>query len=159
MRNAQKRDFAPINSNPMSLGTRCQQLAMYVVFDAPLQMLADNPTIYEKEKESLDFITSVRTTWDETIPLDGQVGDYVVLARRKGDTYFVGAMTDWTSRDITINFSFLPEGNYHITYFQDGVNANRNGTDYKRVETNITKNDSLKIHLAPGGGFAARIEK
>ena len=159
MRNAQKRDFRPINSNPMSLGTRCQQLAMYVVFDAPLQMLSDNPTTYEKEKESLNFITSVPTTWDETIPLQGKVSEYLVEARRKGDKYFVGALTNWTPRDLTVNFSFLPEGTFHITYFQDGVNADRNGTDYKKVETTITKNDSLQIHLAPGGGWAARIEK
>lgn len=159
MRNAQKRDFAPINSNPMSLGTRCQQLAMYVVFDAPLQMLSDNPTTYEKEKESLDFITSVPTTWDETIPLDGKVGEYLVEARRKGDSYFVGAMTDWSPRDLTVDFSFLPQGTFHITYFQDGVNANRNGSDYKKVETSITRKDTLTIHLAPGGGWAARIEK
>ncbi len=159
MRNAQKRDFAPINSNPMSLGTRCQQLAMYVVYDAPLQMLSDNPTTYEKERESLDFITSVPTTWDETIPLDGKVGEYLAVARRKGDKYFVGAMTNWTPRDITLDFSFLPEGTFHITYFEDGINATRNGTDYKKVETTITKNDKLTIHLAPGGGWAARIEK
>jgi alpha-glucosidase len=159
MRNAQKRDFAPINDNPMSLGTRCQQIAMYIVFDAPLQMLADNPTTYEKEKESLDFIKSVPTTWDETIPLDGKVGNYVVLGRRKGEIYFVGAMTDWNARDVVVNFSFLPEGSFHITYFRDGVNADRNGTDYKEIKTTITKNDSLKIHLAPGGGWAARIER
>ncbi len=159
MRNAQKRDFAPINSNPMSLGTRCQQLAMYVIFDAPLQMLADNPTIYEKEKESLDFITSVPTTWDETIPLNGKVGEYVAVARRKGDKYYVGAMTNWEPRDISLDFSFLPEGNFHITYFQDGINAERNGIDYKKIDTTITKNDKITIHLAPGGGWAARIEK
>jgi alpha-glucosidase len=159
MRNAQKRDFRPINSNPMSLGTRCQQLAMYVVFDAPLQMLSDNPTTYEKEKESLDFITSVPTTWDETIPLQGKVSEYVVEGRRKGDKYFVGAMTNWTPRDLTVDFSFLPEGTFHITYFEDGINAVRNGADYKKVEKIITKNDKLSIHLAPGGGWAARIEK
>lgn len=159
MRNAQKRDFAPINSNPMSLGTRCQQLAMYVVFDAPLQMLADNPTAYEREKESLDFITSVPTTWDETIPLDGKVGEYVAVAKKKGAKYFVGAMTDWTPRDLKLDFSFLPEDTFHITYFKDGVNADRNGTDYTQVETTITNKDTLTIHLAPGGGWAARIEK
>src|SRR5690242_5398787 len=159
IRNAQLRDFAPINSNPMSLGTRCQQLAMYVVFDAPLQMLSDNPTTYEKEKESLDFITSVPTTWDETIPLDGKVGEYVAVARRKGDKYFAGAMTNWEARDITIDFSFLPEGSYKITYFKDGVNADRNATDYKKVEATVTRNDKLSVHLAPGGGWAARIEK
>ena len=159
MRNAQKKDFAPIYSNPMSLGTRCQQLAMYVVFDAPLQMLSDNPTTYEKESESLDFITSVPTTWDETIPLDGKVGEYVVTARKKGDNYFIGAMNNSTPRDITLNFSFLPSGSFHITYFQDGVNADRNGTDYKKVETSITNNDKLTIHMASGGGWAASLEK
>lgn len=159
MRNAQHKDFAPINDNPMSLGTRCQQLAMYVIFDAPLQMLADNPTTYEKEKESLDFITSVPTTWDETIPLDGKVGEYVALARRKGNEYFTAAMSNWKARDITIDFSFLPEGTFHIVYFEDGINADRNGIDYKKVERTITKNDKLTIHLAPGGGWAARIYK
>jgi alpha-glucosidase len=159
MRNAQHKDFAPVNDNPMSLGTRCQQLAMYVIFDAPLQMLADNPTAYEKEKESLDFITSVPTTWDETIPLDGKVGEYVVLARRKGNEYFAAAMNNWKPRDITFDFSFLPEGTFHISLFQDGINADRNGTDYKKIEKTITKNDQIKIHLAPGGGWAARIFK
>lgn len=157
MRNAQKKDFRPINSNPMSLGTRCQQLAMYVIFDAPLQMLADNPTAYEKEPESLNFITSVPTTWDQTIPLDGKVGDYIAMARRKGDTYFAAAMTNWSARDLTLDFSFLPSGTYHMVLFQDGINADRNGTDYKRVERTITNQDKLKIHLAPGGGWAARI--
>ena len=159
MRNAQHKDFAPINDNPMSLGTRCQQLAMYVIFDAPLQMLADNPTAYEKENESLDFITSVPTTWDETIPLDGEVGEYVALARRKGNEYFAAAMTNWKARDIIIDFSFLPEGTFHISYFEDGINADRNGIDYKKVEKTITRNDKIKIHLAPGGGWAARIYK
>jgi alpha-glucosidase len=159
MRNAQHKDFAPVNDNPMSLGTRCQQLAMYVIFDAPLQMLADNPTAYEKEKESLDFITSVPTTWDETIPLDGKVGEYVALARRKGNEYFAAAMTNWKARDITIDFSFLPEGTYQISYFEDGINADRNGIDYKKVEKTITRNDKIKIHLATGGGWAARIYK
>lgn len=157
MRNAQKRDYRPINDNPMSLGTRCQQLAMYVLFDAPLQMLADNPTAYEKEPESLKFITSVPTTWDQTIPLDGKVGDYVAMARRKGDTYYAAAMTNWSARDLTLDFSFLPAGTFHMVLFQDGVNADRNGTDYKRVERTITSKDKLRIHLAPGGGWAARI--
>lgn len=157
MRNAQKKDFRSINDNPMSLGTRCQQLAMYVIFDAPLQMLADNPTAYEKEKECLDFVTGVPTVWDETIPLDGKVGEYVAMARRKGNEYFAAAMTNWTPRDITLDFSFLPKGNYHIAIFQDGINADRNGTDYKKTERTITKNDKIKIHLAPGGGWAAKI--
>ncbi len=91
--------------------------------------------------------------------MDGKVGEYVAVARRKGDKYFVGAMDNWKPRDITLDFSFLPEGTYHITYFQDGVNANRNGTDYKKVETTVTKSDKLTVHFGPGGGWAARIEK
>lgn len=159
MRNAQQNDFKPIGDYPMSMGTRCQQLAMYVLYDAPLQMLSDNPTIYEKNKECLDFITSVPTTWDETIPLTGEVGEYLAMARKKGSEYFVGAMTNWSPRDVTLDFSFLPEGSYHITIFQDGVNADRNGIDYKKVERTVTKKDKLTVHLAPGGGWAARIYK
>lgn len=157
MRNAQAKDFAPINSNPMSLGTRCQQLAMYVIFNAPLQMLADNPTAYMKNRPCLNFITSVPTTWDQTIPLAGSVGQYVAVARRKGSEYFAAAMTNWKPRDITLDFSFLPEGTYRMVLFRDGVNADRNGTDYKRVERTITSKDKLTVHLAPGGGWAARI--
>jgi alpha-glucosidase len=159
MRNAQPKDFKPVFDNPMSLGTRCQQLAMYVIFDAPLQMLADNPTTYDKEKESLDFITSVPTTWDETIPLNGKVGEYVAMARRKENKYFAAAMTNETARDVILDFSFLPPGTYHLSMFQDGINADRNGSDYKKTERMITKNDQLTIHLAPGGGWAARLYK
>lgn len=156
MRNAQLRDFAPINSNPMSLGTRCQQLAMYMVFDAPLQMLADNPTTYEKEEPCLDFITSVPTTWDQTLPLQGRVGHYVVTARRKGREWFVGAMTNWSSRDLVLDCSFLPQGSFRAVIFRDGVNADRNAMDYSRVVKVLRSSDRLKIHLAPGGGWAAR---
>jgi alpha-glucosidase len=157
MRNAQLKDFAPINSNPMSLGTRCQQLAMYVIFNAPLQMLADNPTAYMKNKPCLDFITTVPTTWDQTIPLAGSVGEYVAVAKRKGGEFFAAAMTNWKPRDVTLDFSFLPPGTYKMVLFQDGVNADRNGTDYKRVERTITRDDKITVHLAPGGGWAARI--
>jgi alpha-glucosidase len=141
----------------MSLGTRCQQLAMYVIFNAPLQMLADNPTAYMDNRPCLDFITSVPTTWDQTIPLAGSVGQYVAVARRKGSEYFAAAMTNWEPRDVTLDFSFLPEGTYRMVLFRDGVNAGRNGTDYKRVERTITSKDKLTVHLAPGGGWAARI--
>jgi alpha-glucosidase len=101
----------------------------------------------------------VPTTWDETIPLDGKVGEYVAMARRKGSNYFAAAMTNWDARDITLDFSFLPEGAYHVDMLQDGINAERNGTDYKKVNRTITKNDRLTIHCAPGGGWVARIYK
>ena len=159
MRNAQKGLFKAIGDYPMSQGTRCQQLAMYVLYDAPLQMLSDNPTIYEKNKTCLDFITSVPTTWDQTIPLAGSVGQYVAMARKQGDAYFVGAMTNWDARDLTLDFSFLPAGSWHIVIFQDGVNADRNGIDFKKVVKTISNTDQLNIHMAPGGGWAARIYK
>ncbi len=159
MRNAAEKDYRVVPDNPMSKGTRCNQLAMYVIFEAPLQMLSDNPTIYKKEKESTDFIANMPTTFDETAALDGKVGEYTVLARRKGDTWFVGAMTNWTARDITVDFSFLPEGNYEAEIFKDGANADRNGTDYKREIVQVSKTTRLAIKLYPGGGFAARIYK
>lgn len=158
MRNAQPQDFAPIYRHPMSLGTRCQQLAMYVLYDAPLQMLSDNPIAYEKEKPCLDFITSVPTTWDQTLPLDGRVGEYLVVARKKGNRYFVGAMTNEQARDLTLSFSFLSPGKHHIVFYADGVNADRNGNDYVVRESTVQPNDVWHIHLAPGGGWVARID-
>jgi len=151
--------YRPIGSNPMSQGTRCAQLAMYVIFNAPFQMLSDNPTIYMKEQECTDFITKVPTTFDETVPLDGKVGEYAAVARKKGETWFVGAMTNWTPRELTIDLSFLSDGAYEAAVFKDGVNADRDGTDYKKEVIKISKSDKINIQLAPGGGWAARIEK
>jgi alpha-glucosidase len=157
MRNATKSNFRPINSMPMSQGTRCHQLAMYVVFEAPLGMLSDNPTAYMKEQESTNFISKIPTTFDETVALDGRVGEYVATARRKGDTWYVGAMSNWTPRELTIDFSFLGDGTYEAEIFQDGINADRDATDYKREVITVTKNDKRTIQLMNGGGCAARI--
>jgi len=157
MRNATKATYRPINNNPMAKGTRCQQLAEYIVFDAPLQMLSDNPTIYKKEQECTNFITSIPTTFDATAPLDGRVGEWLALAHRKGKDWFVAAMTDWTPRDATLDFGFLPEGAYEAEIFKDGVNAGRDATDYKKEIIRIKRGDKLKIALAPGGGWVAHI--
>ena len=143
----------------MAKGTRCNQLAEYVVFYAPLQMLSDNPTIYMKEQECTDFIKQVSTTWDETVPLDSKVSEYVAVARRKENNWFVGVMTNWNERDLTLDFSFLPAGKYTAEIFKDGVNAGRNATDYKKEIDTISSGDKINIHLAPGGGWAARISK
>jgi alpha-glucosidase len=159
MRNANKANFRPVNGNPMSQGTRCHQLAMYTIFEAPLQMMADNPTIYTKEQESTDFITAVPTTFNETVALDGKVGEYVAIARRKGTTWFAGAMSNWDARDLTINLSFLGEGSYKAIIFEDGVNADKDATDYKRTVSTVTAKDKLAVKLASGGGWAARFEK
>lgn len=159
MRNAAKSAFRAVNSNPMSQGTRSHQLAMYAIFEAPLQMMADNPTIYMKEQESTDFITAVPTTFDATVALDGKVGEFVSIARRKGTTWYAGAMTNWDPRPATIDLSFLGDGTYKATIFQDGVNADKDGTDYVKKVITVTAKDKLNVQLASGGGWAARFEK
>jgi alpha-glucosidase len=159
MRNSNQRNFRAMNDNPMSKGTRCNQLAMYVIYDAPLQMLSDNPTIYMKEKECTDFIVKVPVTFDETVPLDSKVGEYVTIARRKGDTWFIGAMTDWTPRELVLDISFLPKGKYNAVIFKDGVNADRDGTDYKREVVDLSGGEKIHIRMSGGGGWVARIEK
>jgi alpha-glucosidase len=159
MRNATKDAFRPVNSNPMTQGTRSHQLAMYTIFEAPLQMLADNPTIYMREQESTDFIAAVPTTFDQTVALDGSVGNFISMARRKGATWYAGAMTNWSARDITVDLSFLGEGSYKATIFEDGVNAGRDATDYTRKVITVTAKDKLNVKMASGGGWAARFEK
>jgi len=159
MRNSNQDNFRPINSMPMSKGTRCHQLAMYVVFEVPLQMLSDNPTIYMKEQECTDFITKVPTTFEETVPLDGKVAEYVAIARKKDNVWYVGAMTNWTPRELTLDFSFLGEGEYEAVIFRDGINANRDATDYRKEVIKLSSIDKLTIDLSNGGGWAARIEK
>jgi alpha-glucosidase len=157
MRNATKTTFAPIHAQPMALGTRCHQLAMYVVFESPLQMLSDSPSNYLREPEIMEFLGPVPTEWDETRVLDARIADYVLVARRNGRDWYVGAMTDWTARDLEVDFSFLPEGSFTLEAYQDGINADRNASEYKRTTTQVSKTTKLKIHLAPGGGWAARI--
>lgn len=154
MRNATRADFRPSNSLPMSQGTRAHQLGMYVVYEAPLQMMADSPTAYMKEQESTTFIAQIPTTFDETIALDGKVGEYVAIARRKGDTWFIGGLTNWSSREITIDLSFLDKGNYSAEIFKDGINANKDATDYKHEIIKVTNTDKLMVNMANGGGFA-----
>ena len=157
MRNATKATFAAINHQPMALGTRCHQLAMYVVFEGPLQMLADSPSNYLREPEAMEFLSAVPTEWDETKVLDAKIADYVLVARRNGRDWYVGAMGDWTARDLDVDLSFLSEGNFTMDAYQDGINADHNASDYKKASTQVSKATKLKIHLAPGGGWAARI--
>lgn len=157
MLNAQQAEFRSVNRLPMSLGTRCQQLAMYVVYEAPLQMLSDSPSHYDREPESTAFIASVPTVWDATVPLQNKVGEHVSVARKHGADWFVGGLTNWTPRDLTLDFSFLEPGTYALELFRDGPNADRNGTDYTRTVQDVTPATKLTLHLAPGGGFAGRI--
>jgi alpha-glucosidase len=159
MRNSNRANFRAINSMPMSKGTRVHQIAQYVIFEVPIQMLSDNPTIYMREKECTEFITKIPTTFDETVPLDSKVAEYVSIARRKGETWYVGSMTNWTPRETELDFSFLGDGDYSAVIFRDGINADRDATDYKKETLNIVKGDKIKVKLSPGGGWVARIEK
>lgn len=158
-RNVNQANFRPVNNNPMAKGTRCNQLAQFVVFEAPFQMLSDNPTTYMKEQECTGFMTKIPAAFDETVALDSKVAEYVALARRKGDSWFVGAMTNWTPREVTLDFSFLPAGTYEAVVFKDGLNAGRDGTDYKKEVIRISSGASVSVQLAGGGGWVARISK
>ena len=157
MRNATKNNFRAVNSEGMSQGTRCRQLAEYVVFESPLNMLCDSPSNYMAEKECTEFIASVPTVWDETRALDGKIADYVAIARRSGDTWYVGAMTDWTARNMELDFSFLGEGEFVMEIYRDGANAHRAAKDYVKEIVPVPASGKVNIHMAPGGGFAARI--
>jgi len=159
MINKNKSDYSVSFSNPMSQGTRCHQVAMYVCYDAPLQMLCDNPSNYYKEQETTSFISKIPTVWDDTKVLDAKVGDFILMARQKDNNWYLGAMTDWTARSLNIDFSFLGEGTYEIEIMQDGINAEKSGNDYKRIVKKVTKADHLKIDLASGGGWAAICKK
>ena len=159
MTNAMKDCFFGNNDHPMSQGTRVHQMAMYTTFEAPLQMLADSPTQYIRNQECTDFIAQVPTTFDETIALDGKLGEYTVIARRKGTTWYLAALTDWTPRDLTLNLSFLPAGQYHADIFADGVNALKDATDYQHRLQTVTATDRLNIHLSSGGGWTAILKK
>lgn len=159
MDNARRDNFFGNNDHPMSQGTRVHQMAMYATFEAPLQMLADSPTKYECEQECTDFISRIPTMYDETVALDGRMGEYSVVARRKGNTWYVAAMTDWTARNLTIDLSFLGEGTYEADIFADGVNAEKEATDYKHSKQSVKAGEKLDVHLASGGGWAAIITK
>lgn len=159
MKNVSKDNSYICFSEPMSQGTRCHQLAAYMVFDSPLNMLCDSPTNYQREPESLEFIAGIPTVWDQTLVLDGRMGEYVVTARRHNDTWYVGGLTGWTARELTLDCSFLGDGQFKVTLFKDGVNAHRKGTDYVKETFLMTNNQQLQLRMAPGGGFALRIDK
>lgn len=148
-------DFAINFDHPMSLGTRAQQAAIFVIYESPLQMLADSPSNFKLAPEYADFIASIPTTWDETIGIDAQIAEKLLMARRHGDKWYIGALTDWTPRDMEFDLDFLGDGEYEMLSFADGRNAHVEGTDYKLSKNTVKKGDKVSFHMAPGGGFAA----
>jgi alpha-glucosidase len=159
MLNGTQKSFRVVGEQPMSQGTRAQQLAQYVIYDSPLQYLAGTPSDYRSEPEFTRFLGGIPTTWDETRPLQGAIGDYVVVARRAGDTWYIAAMTDWTARKIELPLSFLSAGEYTATVVADGTNADRYAADYKMGSHAVGPRSSLVIELAPGGGYVARLTR
>lgn len=157
MRNAIKANYRAIRHEPMSQGTRTRQLALYVIYEAPLAMLCDTPTNYEQEKECTYFIASVPTVWDETIALDGKITEHAVIARRKGADWYVAAITNWDKRTLDLNLSFLDAGNYVAEIFKDGVNASKVAKDYVKEIRQIPADRRMKIHLESGGGYVMKI--
>lgn len=154
MLNAGKKNFRIVFTEPMSPTTRCHQLAMYVVFESPLQMLADNPTNYYKEQGCMEFLSQVPTVWDDTKILHAKVAGYVVIARKNADNWYVGGLTDWKERTLEIDFNFLSEGDYELISWQDGINVNNHAADFKKSRKVVTRKTKILVHLAPGGGWA-----
>jgi alpha-glucosidase len=157
--NATKAQFKPIWGKVMSQGTRTQQLAMFVVYDSPLQMFSGNPSQGLMEPEFMELLGSIPTTWDETIILDAKVSDYIITARKKGEDWFIAAMTDWTERTLDVPLDFLPQGTYEATMCEDGVNADRWASDYSIKSFSVNSGDRIQIKMAPGGGYLLRLKK
>lgn len=159
MRNAGKDNYRPVFSEPMSQGTRCRQLAEYVIFESPLNMLCDNPSNYMAEPECTKFIAEIPTIWDETVSLNGEIANYVTIARRKENVWYLGSMTNWDPRKLYLDLSFLGEGNFRAEVFKDGVNAQRSASDYRKYTVDIPADRKMQISMAPGGGFVMKITK
>ena len=158
MKNATQSSFYADFHSPMSIGTRFHQMAMYTLYEAPLQMLADNPSNYMREQECTDFISRIPTTWDETIVLGAEFGEYVAVARKKAGKWYIAALNNWTPRDITLDLAKLGIASSTADIFADGANAHRTANDYKHTTKTVTTGEKINIHLAPGGGWTAVIE-
>jgi alpha-glucosidase len=160
MRNASKEDYRPVYNDPMSMGTRCHQMATYIVFDSPFTMLADAPSNYKGNEDCLSFISTIPDVPEFTKVLCGEIGKYIVTARRNGDEWNIGGLTNWDARDVDLDFSFLEkDATYKAVLFKDGVNADKNAEDYAVDSLTVTAATKLKLCLASGGGFTMRLIK
>ena len=157
--NASKSQFRPITQKVMSQGTRCHQLAMFVVYDSPIQIFSGNPSQGYYEPVFMELLGSIPTTWDETKIITASVSDYIITARKKEDDWFIAGMTDWTNRDFNLPFDFIGEGNYNATLCIDGINSGTYPSDYIIKELIINRGDRLNINMASGGGFLLKLSK
>ena len=159
MRNARKGNYRPVNNEAMSQGTRCRQLAEYVIFESPLNMLCDSPSNYMREAECTEFIATVPTVWDNSMALNGEVGKYVTIARQKGNAWYIGSLTNWDAREMELDLAFLGEGDFKAEVFRDGINADRAARDYVKETIDLSIYKKIKIKMAPGGGFVMKITR
>lgn len=157
MRNSTKDNFRPIGDYPMGQGTRAHALALFVVLNSPLTMLPDSPSDYYREKECTEFISRLPVVWDETRLLKGKIAEYTIMARRSGNDWFIGAITNWDSRKLDLETGFLAPGKYRLVAVADGINADARAEDYVKTELTFQAGDVLKLNLASGGGWVAQI--
>ena len=160
LRNGTKENWVECYQNPVSMGTRCHQLACYVVHDSPFTMLCDAPTNYEREQDCVDIITSIPDIFDETRIIQGLIGNYIISARRYGSDWYVGGQTNWDEREVGFSLDFLSPGeSYQATIVCDGLNANHQAEDYMIQRKTLTSKDKLNIKMASGGGFLIKLMK
>ena len=157
--NATQKTFRPIGDKVMASGTRCHQLAMFVVYESPIQIFSGNPSVGWQEEQFMELLGSIPTTWDETIIPDARLGEYIITARKKGNQWFIASMCNWTTRDLNLALDFLEPGNYHAKICEDGINADRYASDYVLKDTVLTNKSVLPIKMAPGGGYLLRLTK
>jgi alpha-glucosidase len=157
--NAQKKNFRPVGDIPMGMGTRAHSMALFVIMASPMQMLPDSPSDYYREKECTEFISRIPVEWDDMKVLEAKIGEHTVLARKNGDDWYLGAITNWDPKEFDITFDFLEDGEYQMEFIEDGINADTRAIDYLKKSRTITKGDSVDIKLAPGGGWVARLMK
>jgi alpha-glucosidase len=159
LQNAQKDQFRPISKNPMSQGTRCHQLAMFVVYDSPLQIFSGNISQGLKEPAFMELLGSIPTTWDETKIVQGKIGEFIITARRHGNDWFIGGLNNTVTRDLSLLLDFIPGGTYEATICKDGINANSYAADYAISVMNVQGDQPIKISMAMGGGFMIKLLK
>ncbi len=159
MRNATKDNFRAVGDYPMGQGTRAHAMALFVILSSPMTMLPDSPSDYYREKECTEFLTEIPVEWDDTRLLQGKIAEYTVIARKSGEEWFAGAITNWDERSIDLETNFLEPGKYHLVAIADAINAGKRAEDYKRIEMDFQAGDVLKLNLASGGGWIARIMK